>query len=607
MLLPFHSLPHFAPRESARGWVLACMLSAACSTPLPPYAPGTPARPGTPATQGPVSTLPAPQAPPATPAAAGAPGKPAMAGVLETGSATLGVIQPKPLYADAVAARFPEPPVKYRTPAFDAGRTALTSNAELAAWMRALLRDGRATPDGNTVRLLSVGSSQGGVPLEALLFTRDAEATPASLLRAGRPTVLLLGQQRGDEPAGAEALLSIAEELAQGPLGKLLEHINVVLLPRANPDGAVLGRAMTTSGIDANRDHLLLRTPEAQAMAQLAREFRPVVVIDLHEYPAIEPYLAKFGALQRFDALVQYATVANLPELVTKAAEEWFRRPLLASLAAHDLSAEWSYTTSTQAADKKMSMGSVDPDSARNANGLRNAISFVIETRGVGLGRLHLARRVHTHAVAIRSMLEGAAQHAADLNQLRKFVDAEVAAQACQGQAIVSASRTPSEYTLTMLDPVTGADRKLTVTWDSALMLEARKSRTRPCGFWLGEAQSDAALRLRALGVLVQLIQQNGVVRGEVYREVAGEVGTGSELNAGTDAALRVEVESAAALIDASAGSYYVPLDQPLANLALAALEPDAPNSYVAHRVVNELSGVARVLARPSWRMTALP
>lgn len=601
MLLPFHSVPRAAPRASARCWLLACIWLAACSTPLPPYTPQTPATPE------PVALPAVTQAPPATPAAADAPAKPALGAAADSGLARMGVGPAEPPYAQAVAARFPEPPVTYRTPAFAAGRTALTSNAELAAWMRALLRDGRATPDGTRVRLLNLGSSQGGVPLEALLFTRTADDAPAALLRAGRPTVLLLGQQHGDEPAGSEALLSIAEELALWPLGKLLEHINVVLLPRANPDGAALGRSLTTSGVDTNRDHLLLRTPEAHAVAQLAREFRPVLVVDLQEYPAIEPYLEKFGALQRFDALVQYATVANLPELVTKAAEEWFRRPLLASLAAQDLSAEWSYTTSAQVTDKKMSMGGVDADSARNVSGLRNAISFVIETRGAGLGRLHLARRVHTHVVAIRSMLDSVAQHAADLNQLRKFVDAEVAAQACQGQAMISASPTPSEYTLTMLDPVTGADRKLTVAWDSALVLEAGKSRTRPCGFWLGEAQADAALRLRALGVQVQQIQQNGVVRGEVYREVARDAAARPDPNSGSGTLPRVDVETVPALVDASASSYYVPLDQPLANLALAALEPDAPNSYFAHRIVNELSGVARVMARPSWRMTALP
>ncbi len=514
-----------------------------------------------------------------------------------------------PPYNDAVAARFPEPAVKYRTPAFEAGRSAWTSNAEIALWVRSLVRDGRAAPGSPTVRLLSVGHSQSGVPLDALLFTRTVEATPAALLRAGRPTVLLLGQQHGDEPAGAEALLAIADELAQGSLSKLLEHINVVLLPRANPDGALAGSRFTAAGIDPNRDHLLLRTPEAQAMAQLAREFRPTVVIDLHEYAVVKPYLEKFGTLQRFDALVQYATVPNLPEFVTKAAEEWFRRPMLASLAAQGLSAEWFYTASNDPSDKKMTMGSVQPDTARNASGLRNAVSFLIETRGVGLGRMHFERRVHTHVVAIKSVLASAAQRAADLSQLRRFVDAEVAALACQGQAVVSATTTPSEYTLTMLDPITGADRKLNVGWDSGLVLEVRKSRSRPCGYWLGEAQIDAVLRLRALGVTVQQVQQNGVVRGEVYNETSRELAAPrtDPRNGTTETVLRVEVDAVAALVDAAAGSYYVALDQPLANLALAALEPDSPSGYVAHRVVLDVKGVARVMARPAWRMTALP
>jgi Zinc carboxypeptidase len=511
-----------------------------------------------------------------------------------------------------VAARFPEPATKYATPAFEAGRNTWTSNAEVALWLRALVREGRSAPGSPTVRLLSPGNSQAGVPIEALLFTRLADATPAGLQRAGRPTVLLIGQQHGDEPAGAEALLAIAQDLAQGPLARLLEQINVVVLPRANPDAALAGLRNSASGIDPDRDHLLLRTPEAQAMAQLAREYRPSVVIDAHEYAAIKPYLEKFGALQRFDALLQYATVANLPEFITKAAEEWFRRPLLASLKAQGLSSEWLYTAALEGSEKKMSMGSVEPDSARNANGLRNAISFTIETRGVGLGRAHFGRRVHTHVVAIKSVLERAAQRAADLAQVRKFVDAEVNALACRGQATVAAATSSSEYTLTMLDPVSGADRQISVAWESALELEVRKSRARPCGYWLGEGQIDSVLRLRALGVVVQQIQQNGVVRGEVYRETARQTVPDSVRDSGVasganETRLRVQVETVPSLIDAAAGSYYVPLDQPLAHLALAALEPDSPHGYTAHRILNALDGVARVTARPDWRMSALP
>jgi hypothetical protein len=217
---------------------------------------------------------------------------------------------------------------------------------------------------------------------------------------------------------------------------------------------------------------------------------------------------------------------------------------------------------------------------------------------------------VQTHVVAITSVLNSTVQRAADLTRLRKFVEAEVAAQACQGQAIVSAAPTPSEYNLVMLDPATGADRPRTVTWDSALVLDVRKSRARPCGYWLGADQIDAVSRLRSLGVTVQQLQQNSVVRGETYSETVREVGTRPDARgsvADADGIVRVEVETVPALIDAPTGSYYVSLDQPFANLAFAALEPDTQNSYVAHRIIAAVSGVSRVMARPEWRMSTLP
>ena len=68
---------------------------------------------------------------------------------------------------------------------------------------------------------------------------------------------------------------------------------------RANPDGAEAGRRTTANGIDVNRDHLLLQTPEAQAQAILMRNFVPIVAVDAHEYTVVGRFLEKFGAVQR--------------------------------------------------------------------------------------------------------------------------------------------------------------------------------------------------------------------------------------------------------------------------------------------------------------------
>jgi hypothetical protein len=423
--------------------------------------------------------------------------------------------------------------------------------------------------------------------------------------------VLLIGQQHGDEPAGAEALLVIAQQLMPGgSLDSLLDRIDVLILPRANPDGAAMNRRGTASGIDPNRDQLLLRTPEAQAQAQLMRDYNPVVVVDAHEFAALDRSVEKFDAAQRFDALIQYAMVANLPPLVTRASEEWFRVPMLQVLKAQGLSSEWYYTISADPADKKLSMGGVQPDTGRNVNGLRNAVSFLIETRGADLGRAHLLRRVHTQVIAITSVLNNAATRAEDLQKLRRFVDADVAAKACRGDLIVEAAPTASEYTLAMLDPRTGADRSVTVAWDSALALTPRTRRARPCGYWLSAGQSDAVLRLRALGVQVQRLDEAGEMRSESYVEAPRPPGTGADLLAASlagGAARRVKVSVAPTLLDALEGSYYVGLDQPLANLVAAALEPDSPSSFVANGVIDSVRDEARISRLPKLRMSAVP
>ena len=586
-------------------WLVAVLTLSACSTPGPvfdmrgrgianPPATGSSATAPAPSASGSTATAPSPSA--STP--------------VQTAGGAASADPATAAYNAAVAARFSEPKVSYRTPAFAPNHIGFTSNAELQALMMALVQEAVPATGQPRVSMLALGTSQKGTPLQALLFTREFDLKPAAIAASTRPTVLLVAQQHGDEPAGSEALIVLAQELALGRLQSLTERINVIILPRANPDGAAVRQRVTASGIDANRDHLLLKTPEAQAQAQLMRDYRPAVVVDAHEYTVVGRYLEKFGTVQRFDALVQYAMAANVQPFITKAAEEWFRRPLIASLSEQGLTSEWYYTTSLDVADKKISMGGIQPDTGRNVNGLKNAVSILIETRGVGIGKLHLARRVHTHVTAMTSVLQSTAERAVDLLKVRGYVEREVAAQACQGDMVIDVEPTISEYALTMLDPVSGADKIVSVEWASALVLRTLKSRARPCGYWLAADQTDAVMRLRGLGVRVVQLGNRVVMQGENYREIARELGTrqdvrGSIADGGSVA--KVQVELVTAVIEAPSGSYYVPLDQALANLVIAAMEPDTQNSYLTHGIVSSVTAQARVLTRPDVKAAALP
>lgn len=597
------------PRWLLPSALLATALLAACSsTPLPPWPTRAPA-------PQPVRTAPVPPplgaaqpgtvvaVPPDAPIVAPPPSRPAIALPLPVPSAPqpqAGTLQDLP-YSAAVAARFPEPAIQYHTPGLADNRRAFTTNAEIARWLDQLAHS--PTSAGTLARVLQLGPSQRGTPIPALVLTRARDIHPDTLMASKRPTVLLIGQQHGDEPAGGEALLVIAQELAQGLLEPLLDKINVVIVPRANPDGAEAGTRATANGVDLNRDHLLLQTPEARALAALARDYRPVLVLDAHEFTVAGRFLQKFNALQRHDALLQYATTGNVHEFLTKASQEWYHEPMLRALKAQELSTDWYHTTSSQPDDLRMSMGGVHPDTGRNVHGLKNAVSLLVETRGVGIGRTHIQRRVHTQIIAIASALRSTAERAASLEQVRSFVARETIAQACRDQTVVEAGQTPEQRDVTLLDPETGADRMLRVDWQSSLKLRTVKQRPRPCGYWLAPSAGAAVERLKLLGLQVLRVAESGSLLADTYQESAREAGNRQDVRgpmADGGAIVRSQVALVRSAIDVPAGSYYVPLNQTLANLAVAALEPDTQSSYFANRVIERIEDTARVMATPS-------
>ena len=592
------------PASGAPRWRLACsvvataaLLAACGSTPLPPWTSTQGALPGVVQTQRSV--------PPPLGQAQALPGV-----VTSPVQTTLPTALPStvqdpdaPAYLPALAQRFPDPDTRYATPGLGAERRAFSTNAEIGQWLRQLA-DAPVPATGARTSLLSVGLSQRGLPIHAVVIARAAGTSPAQLDASRRPTVLLVGQQHGDEPAGSEALLVVAQELSRGLLEPLLERINVVIVPRANPDGAEAGTRTTASGVDMNRDHLLLSTPEAAALAALARDYRPILVLDAHEFTVAGRYLEKFNAVQRHDALLQYATTPGVPEFLTKASKEWYHAPIATALTGQGLSHEWYHTTSQNLQDLSVSMGGTRPDTLRNVSGLKNAVGFLVETRGIGLGHHHIQRRVHTHITAIASALRSTAERASSLEQVRSFVARDTSALACRNQVVVEAASTPQQRDLTFIDPQTALDRNIRVDWNSALELRTLKTRPRPCGYWVSQSADVAIERLKLLGVQVLRVAEPGALLVDSYRETSRSTAALQDVRgtatSTSPAVVRVQVALARSALDIQPGSYYVPLNQPLAALVSAALEPDTQSSYFAHGLLASLDDAARVMSTPS-------
>ena len=493
---------------------------------------------------------------------------------------------------ESIARLFPDPAVSFTSPAFAPGRRDFTTHAEVFGYLDTLaLRTGRLS-------LESMGRSQQGRAM-ALAVLTGPRGYDASL-----PTVLLLAQQHGNEPAGGEAALVLAETLATKHVA-WLSRVNVLIMPRANPDAAERFERETASGVDVNRDHLLVRTPEAQAITAAVLRYAPQVMLDLHEFTVAGRWVGKFGAMMRADALLQAATVGNLSPGV-QAAQVRYLAAARNALEAVGQRVEEYHTSSADIKDLAVAMGGVNADTGRNVGGLRNAISLLLETRGVGLGRAHYARRVQTHVLAALAIIEAAAKDGPALVKMQRDAGLAAAAQACSGNLAVAVRQTDQRRSLSFLDAKTGEPRDVDVLWRSSHLLALERERTRPCGYLIAAEQSPAVQRLRALGVEVATVAPARPAQPwEVEDYVVNAEATGQRQDARGAIAddrdnIRVlRVQTQARQLVPAPGAYYVSLNQPLAALVSAALEPDSQNSLAANRLLDIEVGQLRRVMRP--------
>jgi hypothetical protein len=478
---------------------------------------------------------------------------------------------------DVVAAQFPDPSVRYATPSLRADRRDFASHAEVMEFAEALAK---TSPHA---RMEIIGQSQKKLPIPMIVLAHNGAVDHA------RPVVLILAQQHGNEPASGEAALAIAHTVANAR-SDLLKGTTVLIIPRTNPDGAEKFARATANGIDVNRDHLLLRTPEAQAIARVTAKYRPQIVLDLHEFTVGGRWIDKFGVVQKYDALIQTTSVGNMDAGLSQFSETTIAEPIRRAWSAAGLTSAAYHTTSPNAQDKVVSMGGVQPDTGRNVTGLRPAVSVLIEVRGVGLGRAHLLRRVHTQVIAAVSVLETAAQLGKKLNDAVTEAGARTQSRACTGEVVIAAKHSATKNKLEFLDAKSGQAREIEVPWMSAAALDVQRTRSNTCGYLIDASQSMAIETLKLLGARLHTLTEAQAWSVERYAVRAASTGrrqdARGDIDDGGGGIEVVEVDLQPDTLTIAAGAVYVPLDQPLAALIAAALEPDSQSSFAANKLI---------------------
>jgi hypothetical protein len=482
----------------------------------------------------------------------------------------------------AALARYADVPLALDTPALTRGHMGFTTQVEMEAYLAAL----KARVPG--LVLGSLGRSQQGRDIPYLVFTKEGLTDPAAIVALGRPILWFIGLQHGNEPAGGEAMLVLAALLADGALKPTLDRVSVVVVPRANPDGAAAFTRATASRADLNRDHILLTLPESAALHAMLVALQPDVVIDAHEFSVANRWLQKFAVIEASDAMFLYATHPMVHPAITALADGVFRPALEAAWKARGLTSFWYHTTSYRPDDKLVSMGGNAPGIARHAFGPMGAVSFLIETRGVGVGMQGFERRVATHVLGAEAVIATAA---ADPRRLHDaVVQARRASAAERADLIVAHRLAVAPVELPMLDPATARERTTTVPFRDSRAVTATAKRARPAGYVLLDNAAAAAARLALNAIAVCSLAAPATIEAESF-VLKGAIKQINRESINPDRS--VEVELATKSLSLPAGTLYVPMSQPAAAIVAAALEPDSSGSFIGTGIVAMPAGAS--------------
>ena len=151
--------------------------------------------------------------------------------------------------------------------------------------------------------------------LETIGFSEEGEALTVKYLNVGgndelaHPLkIFLLAGQHGDESYGRKAVNKLINTLESGSAIDKSISLRLAILSNANPDGSSLKRRTNALGIDLNRDHLFLKAAETRAIHSFVREWKPHLIVDIHNYPSRRKHLLQKGIVMHHDVLIDIPT-----------------------------------------------------------------------------------------------------------------------------------------------------------------------------------------------------------------------------------------------------------------------------------------------------------
>jgi len=218
-----------------------------------------------------------------------------------------------------------------------------------------------------------IGQSAKGCDLFMLKFSNSVFGTDRSKIR-----ILIQAQQHGNEQSGKEGALLLARELIKPENASLFDHIDLALVPQANPDGAEQNSRRNGNGMDLNRNHLIMTEPEVIALHRIFDKYLFEVTMDVHEYYPYSETWKKLGYRNNSDILMGFNTHPMIPASIREYQLKSCKPYFSAYLSSKGIS-NAMYSPGGPPEQDYIRYSTFDINDGRQSYGIQNTFSFIQE------------------------------------------------------------------------------------------------------------------------------------------------------------------------------------------------------------------------------------
>jgi hypothetical protein len=491
-------------------------------------------------------------------------------------------------------------PAKFLTVAERSGYTRTASSTEVLEFLDAL----RWSSDKMLIlNMFTTSLRRTGT---AAVLASPRVASPAEAAKSGKTVVYLQGNIHAYEPEAKEALMMLMRDILFGPRGRLLDKLIIIVCPNLNVDGTdtlslnegtphLVGSGTNAQNINLNRDAIRVETAEIAGLYRTVfNRWDPVLIYDGHLMGRVQHGYA-IGYVNCTVPTAHPGPRGYVFDKLFPAVREATRKAFGLEVFTH-CEGDGAWPPKTWSHER--ALWTTEAKFVVNAYGLRNRMSILAETPG----HESFERRIYAHYALIAGILDYAAAHGEEMQEVCRAADREVVeavkARAGTGELKNFVAGTYGSYgpvdilmyrernvsTLVpgtsvrarMAPPMLGAPelvRGVDFLCQPVGTAEARV----PRGYLIPAELGFVADKLRLHGVRVETLSKPLRASGEEF--VIDKVG---RARGGGYAMVKLEGGFAPSPAkEFPAGSFHIDMAQPLANVAFYCLEPQAADGFV--------------------------